>query len=168
MYLESEPQYTEGVTFELSLRRSSVGHRDIIREEGVTGCGGSSFGRCDTHVRLRHNGPTSTALRYDELFSAQLWDNANIVRRGSGCSCCSDMVTPFLFLSYPSTHSSSATELCIYQRLFFCPSPYCHACECTCQEPKRNLVAKRELARLPVLVSLLNCSFEISECKGSM
>ena len=35
VYLESElPQYTEGVTFELSLRRSSVGHRDI-REEGV-------------------------------------------------------------------------------------------------------------------------------------
>ena len=114
VYLESEPQYTEGVTFELSLRRSSVGHRDIIREEGVTGCGGSSFGRCDTHVRLRHNGPTSTALRYDELFSAQLWDNANIVRGGSGCSCCSDMVTPFLFLSYPSTHSSSATALNIY------------------------------------------------------
>ena len=30
LYLESEPQYAyRGVTFELSLRRSSVGHRDI-------------------------------------------------------------------------------------------------------------------------------------------
>ena len=87
MYLEPELQYTEeGVTFELSLRRSSVGRIGILGRLGVHWVWHQLFGRGDTHVRLRHNrGPTiyihsSTTIR-NKLFPAQLWDKAKVERK---------------------------------------------------------------------------------------
>ena len=48
--------YVQGVTFELSLRRSSVGHRDIREGRSPLGVAlPALLERCDTHVRLRHN-----------------------------------------------------------------------------------------------------------------